>query len=323
MRRALTALANAVAASALCTLAVSLARASAEDLALTSYEVDPSCPAQDVFGARVLARLGERSPSPEGVQLGVEIVRGTSPEQPGVFEGRLHAREEGAMASTREVQGASCAEVVEALALLAALSLETRSIASASEPVEPPPPPDPPPAATRWRVGPLALALAQSAAAPEGALGAGVGVGLQLPAYGALRPWVMLSVYRTLQSSAALPDSIAQARFHLTAVYTVACPVRWPAESSWSLRPCVDFDVGRLTGRGLGSDRIETRRGLWASAGLAGRGEVHVWGPVWLAALVGAVVPLARHEFYFAPDAVVFRVPAIGWRGAGFVSLLF
>ena len=161
MRRALTALVNAVAASALCTLAVSLARASAEALPLTSYEVDPSCPAQDVFAARVLARLGERGPGPEGVQLGVEIVRGASPEQPGVFEGRLHAREEGEMASTREVQGASCAEVIEALALLAALSLETRNIASASEPVEPPPPPDPPPPATRWRAGPLALALAR------------------------------------------------------------------------------------------------------------------------------------------------------------------
>ncbi|MET0414265.1 MAG: hypothetical protein ABW217_23340 [Polyangiaceae bacterium] len=316
-------MANAVVASAICTLAASRARASAEELPLSSYEVDPSCPAQDVFGARVLARLGERGLAADGVQLGVEIVRGTNAEQRGVFEGRLHAREEGEMASTREVQGASCAEVIEALALLAALSLETRNTASASEPVEPPPPPDPPASSTRWRIGPLALALAQSAAAPEGALGAGVGVGLQTPAYGALQPWGMLAVYRTVASTAALPDSVAQARFHLTAVYAVGCPVRWPAAGWWSLRPCVDVDVGRLTGRGLGSDRIETRRGLWASAGVAGRGEVHVWGPVWLAALVGAVVPLARHEFYFAPDAVVFRVPAIGWRGAGFVSLLF
>jgi hypothetical protein len=322
MRRALTAMANAVVASAISMLAASLARAN-EDLPLASYEVDPSCPAQDVFGARVLTRLGERGLVAGGVQLGVEIVRRTSAEQQGVFEGRLHAREEGAMASTREVQGASCAEVIEALALLAALSLETRSMASATEPVEPPPVPDPPANSMRWRIGPLALALAQSAAAPEGALGAGVGVGLQTPAYGALQPWVMLSVYRTVSSSAALPDSVAQANFHLTAVYAVGCPVRWPAMGWWSLRPCVDVDVGRLTGRGLGSERIETRRGLWASAGLAGRGEVHVWGPVWLAALVGAVVPLARHEFYFAPDAVVFRVPAIGWRGAGFISLLF
>jgi hypothetical protein len=320
MQRVSGATAGALAGALACALGASLARASVDEVPLASYEVDASCPSQEVFGARVLARLGERGVRAESVQLGVEIVRGA--EQHG-FEGRLHAREEGEMASTREVQGASCSEVVEALALLAALSLETRGGVNASEPVEPPPPPEPAPAAKSWRLGPLALALAQSAAAPEGALGAGVGVGLQLPAYGALRPWVMLSVYRTLQSSAALPDSVAQARFHLTAVYTVACPVRWPAEGSWSLRPCLDFDLGRLTGRGLGSERIETRRGLWASAGLAGRGEVHVWGPVWLAALVGAVVPMARHEFYFAPDAVVFRVPAMGWRGAGFISLLF
>lgn len=304
-------------------LALVARHALAGDLPIASYQVEGSCPARDVFDARVLARLGERSVRSDGVQLGVEIVRGASVDQPNTYQGRLHAREEGAMASTREVQGASCSEVIEALALLAALSLETRSGALASEPVEPPPEPEPPPSSTSWRLGPLALALAQSAAAPEGGLGAGVGVGLQAPAYGLLRPWLMLAVYRTLPSSAALPDSIAQARFHLTAAYAVGCPVRWPVEGWWSLRPCIDLDVGRLTGRGLGSERIETRRGLWASAGLAGRGEVHVWGPVWLAALVGAVVPFSRHEFYFAPDAVVFRVPAIGWRGAGFVSLLF
>jgi hypothetical protein len=293
-------------------------------LPLTSYQVPDGCPVRAAFEAQVLSRLTGRSASAGQLRLGVEVVQdGSAAAAP--FSGRLHVGDEGTMANTREVHGASCAEVVEALALLAALSLETRAEPEAarveSAAVQAP---EVPPAA-RWTKGPLALALAQSAAAPEGALGAGVGVALQAPAYGVLTPWLMLALYRTLKSSASLPDNSASATFTLTAVYVVGCPVRWPATGWWSLRPCMDFDLGRLSGRGLDSTQteIETQRGLWASIGLGGRAEINVWGPVWLAALVGAVVPLARHEFYFAPDAVIFHVPATGWRGAGFVSLMF
>jgi hypothetical protein len=289
---------------------------------LTSYQAVPSCPGAAAFKARVLARLAGRPPSSQHVRLGVEIVQDNDQSAPGAFTGRLHTTDDGAMASTREVQGVACSDVVEALSLLAAFSLEAGEDFEDPSIVPRPAELAATPSA-HWKIGPLALALAQSAGAPEGALGAGVGVALQPPAQGALIPWFMLSVYRTLASSAALPDSAAAARFNMTAAYAVGCPVRWPLTGWWSLRPCVDFDLGRITGRGLGSDRIETRRGLWASVGAAARGEIHVWGPLWLAALVGGVLPLARHEFYFAPDTVIFHVPATGWRGAGFVSLLF
>jgi len=34
-------------------------------------------------------------------------------------------------------------------------------------------------------------------------------------------------------------------------------------------------------------------------------------------------LPWVRHEFFFAPDIVAFRVPALGWRAAGSVTAMF
>jgi hypothetical protein len=68
---------------------------------------------------------------------------------------------------------------------------------------------------------------------------------------------------------------------------------------------------------------ITNREGVWASSALSLRGEINPWAPLSISTSIGAVLPWTRHEFYFAPDIVAFRVRELGFRGTLAAALKF
>ena len=115
-------------------LAASAARA-ADHVAL-AYDATAGCPSETDFKAAVEGRGGHfTGPSTPGSAwaLRVSIVR-----QADGFRGTLQATSEDATSAVREVHGATCQDVVDALAVVSATALNTQAEAKPSASVEPP-----------------------------------------------------------------------------------------------------------------------------------------------------------------------------------------
>jgi hypothetical protein len=308
---------------------------------LSRYEVVARCPDVSEFRAAVERRLSQPALAAlVGQRLEVTIegdVKG-----PPALLGRLRVTDADGLMSTRDVRASSCAELVEALSLVAALSaeaagggdesnasplsgppLETGGELVAAEDRAPAPGVKPP--SDALRLGPTLFVLMQSASTPAPKLGIGAGLSVAWPRLGMWAPWLQLGGYQLGGGEEETARKGVHAEFELLAAQVVASPLRWPARGFWSLQPCVELELGSLVGRGQGSAvaQPKSRSTWWGSTGLALRGEVAPWGPLRLAAAFGATVPFSRHEFFFAPDIVAFRVPALGWRSTLSGALLF
>jgi len=109
------------------------------------YEAPPECPAQPAFVAAVEARGGDFDRAGSGRPHRVLVVAITRDDRG--FAGAFQARDDGTASDRREVHGQSCAEVADALAVVAAIALRSDAAPEAA-PVDPiGPPPAPPPAA--------------------------------------------------------------------------------------------------------------------------------------------------------------------------------
>lgn len=308
---------------------------------LDRYVVVSGCPDEGVFRAAVQRRVsGPLDAALQGQRLGVTIERFAASGSESL-SGQLRVTDATGFTSAREIQGNSCAEVVEALSLVAALSGQAMSSGlthdaplsrapSVAERLDAEPQDRSPPRvaeapAEAVRLGPAVFVVMQSAAAPRPALGAGLGLSMEWPRVGRWAPWLQVGAYQLRGGEIPLRDTGVRAHFDLLAAHAVACPLRLPARGAWSLQPCADLDLGRLTGSGAGSAvlRATPRAAWWASTGLALRAEVTPWGPVRISTSLGFTLPWNRHEFVFAPDTVAFRVPALGWRGAFSGALMF
>ena len=129
-----------------------------------------------------------------------------------------------------------------------------------------------------------------------------------------------------LDSSEESVSVDAQARFRALLVNASVCPLELAPGGVWSLRPCLDVDVGRLTASGSGRAvaRSEKRYAPWLSSGASLHAGLAPWaGPVQLSVSFGAFLPLLRHEFYFSPNVAAFEVPVAGWRAGAGVAMAF
>lgn len=172
------------------------------------------------------------------------------------------------------------------------------------------------------RVGAVGILLMQSAIAPGWSLDSGFGLSMDYPISG-LRPWFLLGVYFGTGKDVLSPDGSASARFDHWAVYALGCPWRFDGAGAIALRPCLDFDVGRSSGEGLGVSSDVQSSAPWLSAGVQLRAEVELWERLQLGVSAGGFVPLLHSSFTFAPEATTFEVPLVGFRAGGFGSVLF
>jgi hypothetical protein len=268
------------------------------------YRAPPDCPRGSEFAALVAGRtagswrLLESSPEP---RLSVEIVPDASGKT-----GRLRLTGKGDRPTLpREVTAPDCGDIVRALALTAALSLEEET-ARAVEPPAALHAEAPPGAPSRFALG---IALTAAAILPPYPM-AGVGLfvergDLAWPAGRILhRPDVRLAITHVRND---LPGETGKARFNLTTGALLVCPLGWSA-----LRACAAAEAGLLDGRGQEVASPLTDRSLWIAAGGLLRAHATLGGGGFIEAAFGLWAPLRRASFIFEmPTVPVAKVPAV------------
>ncbi len=229
-------------------------------------------------------------------------------EQARSMQARLILREPDGRVTVRNVAGATCSEVISALAVIAAVLVEPSPTAERPE--------SPPSAASRAEGGRLGLGasvgfVVQGAVAPQPRPGVGFEASIDYETGSFASPLFALAYQRTLGTAEAPTDN-GTAELEWWTVRASLCPVRWPETGKLALRPCGLFDLGRLEGTGIDTE-LEASAGItWVAPGASARLDA---APVdWLALTVevGVLAPLNRDRFVFDPGLVAYRPPGVG-----------
>jgi hypothetical protein len=227
---------------------------------------------------------------------------------------------------TRRLGGSTCATVVEGLALVAALMLESnagkgappspRSEEPVPTPVGAPPasthpeatPDGQPPRNAGWATG-LGFATAVYAA-PTLLVGASGFVEIALGAPLPWRPTLRGSLVG--MTTGIEPLGSAAARFMWLGVRLEGCPIV-ARRGGVSLFPCIHLEAGQMTANGLAvGDVVEPRtsHGAWAAAGIDVRVRLPITGPLFAELEGGVSAPLVRRSYVFDnPKEVVHTTP--------------
>lgn len=271
-----------------------------------AYGAPAGCPDEAAFVAAVAAqaRPFERAPRSAARARSLEAtITRTEDGHAGV----LRVREAGGATSERAVGGDTCAEVFSALALVAALTVDTGPPPPNPPPVDPPPPP--PALPLRWRWATAVHGGAFFSMAPVASFGVAPALEATPPIRGAPLA-VRLGVTLAASPRADTPAGSAEF-FWLTARLGVS-----PVALSFgplTLRPTVDLGAGVLRGRGLAISKPRETARPWADVTVGGRAE---WMPseaLGLELAGGVMVPITRVTWTFeTPPAVVHETPPVG-----------
>jgi hypothetical protein len=247
----------------------------------------------------------------EGFVFRIEII-----EQQGLLHGRLGFREPNGRETVRVVPGASCDEIMAALAVIAAVLVEpSAEVEAEPEPIAPAPPDNE--KALRWGVGAGVGPVLQGAVAPEPRAGIGVEGNVTFETEGFFNPLLAVSYNQTTTATKEMPNGVAL--FEWWAVRTSFCPVRWPTRGWLALRPCPLFDVGRLQAKGDQTYRGAEVPVTWLAVGGSARLDVLPFRGFWLSLESGLFAPLTHEGFYFdqegAPRIRAFKIPGVGAFG--------
>jgi hypothetical protein len=292
------------------------------------YWAEGHCPDAIEFARQIQTRAPRLRPAQaDEPALGfyAELV-----ERSGSATGRLTARTPDGREVTREVRGATCDDVVTALALIAALA------ADPSQPVAAPPttearrpePPrarhvpedlplevaEPPDPALRWTFGVGGGLSFDSSISPSPGYGLGVEFDAEAKGGSAWRPLFGLSAIRA--AAASTETKAGDAAFTWLAFRGTVCPLRWPENTPLFLRPCMFLDAGVLDGSvslaGASRDQSQT----WFAAGGFARVEA-LADEVLSFQLDGGVTAALKRDTFDAGsgDGSAFRVPPSGILG--------
>ena len=272
------------------------------------YEAPSGCPDEQAFYAAIEARTALVRPAREGETARVFRVRVTVDRSGSV--GELRAVEEGRDTTGRRVEAPTCDEVVQALALTVALSIDPMaSIAPTRPPPAPPasssaPPPPPPPkrsapaaATPAPRSFGFELGVEAVIAHPlEPYLHAGGAIvaGVDWPYAGVLTPSIQLGVGQLRNDLLSTP---ADAALALTTAAITLCPTRFVLSEKFDARLCARGEGGVLAGRGRDVLAPRTTTRSWWSAGISGQGRFALWSNLELALDAGIMVPLVHRQF--------------------------
>lgn len=273
--------------------------AAAAPIAL-SWSAPPSCPDGAEVEAQVRRLVGGETAGPVRLRAAARVKEGP----PWVVRLTVRSR---AGRSERRLEAESCETLAEAVAVILGLALE-RS-----------PPPRAPLTPKEGRLlrrdaSTLEVQLRVEAGVSAGAghlpgasVGGQVGVGVL---FGELSIGAGLAFWPRVETSGA------SARVEvglLTAVLRAGHPVPLgPVE----LEPEVVVEVGRLDGRGLGTQLVEAAaaEALHASAGAGGRVRLLRFGPLGVTVAGRGQVALARPEFVVERVGLVWRPSALSFR---------
>jgi hypothetical protein len=257
-------------------------------------------------------------------------VRARVEAQPGGYRGEVELAEE-AGTTRRALEGATCEEVIDGLAMVAALAVDPQADTSPRAPdaggtldatadadsgLTPPPADLEPDAAPldagqsggwSWAVGANAE-MASVVPSPELGFGAFLEVRAEGPGF-----WTPAFRGRALLSLAAnVASASGSGRFQWAFVTLDACPLHLRLGTFFSAAPCMGMDLGGILARGEGGTvaSVEETR-PWIALRTFVRLALHPlrWARIELEG--GPVVPFLREEFVFQPSPTVFRSPAL------------
>ena len=278
------------------------------------YEVAAGCPDAGAFTTEVRAR----APRSAGLAHRAIAVRITSSSSgsPGAasFEGSVVITDDTGVIPSRAVRGDTCDEVVRALALTVAMTLDPEEnaeavtiLAAPPPPLEPAlPPPEKPPGAQAFS----ARSGVHLSAGVRGGAESGVGPRLA-PAFGVYADVAVGNLAVRLGAVRAVSPLVERgagaARFARTTATLDACPLRWRPSASLALVPCAAFEIGSLSSEGQATVDPESVARLWSAVGLVERLVWEPAGPLVFELEGRALVPLTRDRFYFRPADDVFE----------------
>ena len=317
------------------------------------YTAAPECPDRDTFTRRVEERLPKN-----GVIVPETTAKVTVEAREGEYLARLEVADPNT-ASSREVRGASCTEVSEAMALIVALALtgqmEPETVAAgppvaappetAPEPSKPAPaepdrqpevvPPvqkdEPAPAPTplQWLLG--AAATATGGLAPNPAWGALLFV--ETGAIERATARVSAGARATFSAEQELDSAMspggqdtAATRFDWFGARVDGCLTPLSAHGRAFLSTCLALEGGWQRGHSRGIERPSDEGALWVAAALLARPRLAL-GSVVLEAEGGPLVPILRDDFVIQTgpnpndQEPVHEPPDVSWTAAVGVAL--
>lgn len=283
------------------------------------FDAPSDCAEVSSFYDRVRARTDRVRLAEAGVQaltLRVRVVR-----RGAKVHGQLRMTDELGASTTREVDGGSCPEVVDALSLTATLALDPTASPEAPPPTVPPPvevvtlvatpsrPPEPPP--REVQVG-LEAGLQGGVAeviSPYLSLGGALSARLTFGARDRVN-WSLGLTLTHLGNDIVVSNQVLAAR--LTSLAINACPARFNAGGAFSLEPCALFAGGLLSATGRGVSNPDSAVRSWWSAGALVRAALPIGGGVALELEAGGAVPLLKRRFILiAPERLLGESPGV------------
>jgi hypothetical protein len=314
-----------------------------EALEAVSIRVDgpPGCPTGQEFWLSLQHRApGIRLTRP-GEPGRVFLVRFQRVDS-GAATGRIRILDVDGSALEREVNGGTCFEVAEALALIAAVGargplpneaqLEEGPVGERSRRERPAPQAVGPAAthvdanrASEWSVLIRAQGSVRTQIVPASLYGAGAGFELARDGASLWQPAVGALVEATLTGTASTAHVAANTEMtgQLTMVHVFASPLRLRA-GPIDVRPYGSLDIGRLALRGQGSglERPGETRMFWLAAALFAQVDLRL-SPHWaLGAKLGAEVHPLLFQFQFTPRDV-YQVGDVGLAAGVSASFRF
>jgi len=309
------------AALAICALSL-VAHARGDDAIAVRIELKAheGCPSADEFFERVRARTnklrrGADGESARSIRIVVERAGSKS-------KGTMELEDE----EPRSITGSTCAEVIDALALVAAL------YGNEPEPPAAPPvdeePTAPPPVATTPAPAPIAAppSIEAPARPPVSGRTLRVALGLAVDAYALdaggtrLGPSAFLEIARsgrvlapslrltgTRVSSATLTTAAGSTDLTWTWLRLDACPLLFAA-GIFEARPCAHLAGGAIDAGVSANTNPSPSVRPWFAGGASARLSSFL-GPVVAEARLGVTLPFVRYEFMFGGDVPVHRAP--------------
>ena len=305
----------AVALLAACAVASLASRALAAEPAFAlDYRVPQGCPDAAVFRTRLLERLRSPTPAPQPRQLDLQVV---VERRAGTLVGTLQVG--GNPTSLRTVSGETCDAVLDALALVAAVTMqrETHPEQNPDRPsatAAPPPEPQPEPARQpSWSVA--AQLGAAGGFAPRWLVEGGGSVQYVFDerAAGPLAWAARITFLRSVQSS--FDADLGSADIQRTMARLELCPLAFPFGQAFVVRPCAGFDAGLLRVAGRQTELIvhpHSVDALWLATGAALHLQARPAQLLTLEVQAAADAVLSKHDFVTDhPDSALYSTSAV------------
>jgi hypothetical protein len=291
------------------------------------YRTSEGCPRAEDFRAAVRARSEQIVFAPgDGSARTVKV---TVVAQAKGAKGWLEVELPHGDFRIRELEGETCQDVVDALALVAALTIEsTRAAPQFFRVPEPAPtpeaPPEPEPAtepdtAAADVTEPVAEPLLEWAVGAQGMAAGGVAPRLMAGIGGfAELVWGLVDARLTVVHLPPVDAPDAAGIFSATGARVEVCSPRIKGGNIVAAFPCVGLGGAWLRAEGDTGTAAHTNK-AFLDASLLAHLELGLTSMLWLDAQGGIVFPLTHYRFAVAnPDAVLFETPiAAGSLGIG------